>query len=87
MDIVRAGVILVVYLFVVFAIYIFISGAFEDIISDFEDINSTASDTHVDASGTTLRTVFDLMFAGMALVPVVWFVYWVFSREPDWRYR
>jgi hypothetical protein len=87
LNIVHGGVILIVYVFVVIACYTFISGAFEDVISSVEDVNSTASDTEVESAGTTLRTVFDLMFAGLVLVPVIWFVYWVFSREPDWRYR
>jgi len=86
-NIVHGGVILVVYLFIVIGLYVFISGPFEDIIGDMEDLNMSASDSHIESSGSALRTVFDLMFAGMAVVPVVWFVYWAFSREPDWRYR
>ena len=87
MDIVRAGVILIVYVFVIITFYIFISGAFDTIVTGFEDINSTASDVRVENSATEIRTVFDLMIAGFVIVPVIWFVYWAFSREPDWRYK
>jgi len=86
-NIVVGGVILVVYLFVVIGAYVFISGPFDDVMDTMENVNSTASDSYVESSSGTLRTVFDLVFAGLALVPVVWFVYWAFSREPDWRYR
>jgi hypothetical protein len=85
-NIVLGGVILAVYCFMVITAYIFISGPFEDVITSFENVNSTASDSYVGGGASTVRTVFDLVFAGMVLVPVIWFVYWVFSREPDWRY-
>ena len=87
MNIVHGGVILIVYVFVVIVCYSVISGAYDDIITGVENVNSTASDVKVEYAGTMIRTVFDLMFAGLVLVPVIWFVYWVFSREPDWRYR
>ena len=87
MDIVRAGVILGVYLFAIFAVYIFISSPFDEVVTAFEDINMTASDTHIESAGTSIRTVFDMVFVALALVPGIWFVVWVFSREPDWYQR
>jgi Na+/proline symporter len=86
LNIIHGGVILIVYLFCVIVIFVTISGPFEDIITDIENINSTASDTHVESSGGMLRTVFNLTFAGFAIVPTVWFVYWAFHREPRWEY-
>jgi len=87
MDIARAGVYMLVYLFVVVALYIFLSSPFDDMVSGFEDLNMTASDAKVDYTGGVIRTVFDLIFAGLAIVPLLWFIVWVFRREPDWRYR
>ena len=87
MNILRAGVILMVYLFVIITIYIFLSSPVDDIMSTFEDINLTASDSHIESNAGIGRTVFDMIFAVLGLVPVVWFVFWCFSREPDWRMR
>lgn len=87
MDIVRSGIILIVYLFVVIILFIVLSNPFEEMVSSFEDVNLTGSDTRVDAAGNTSRLVFNFTFAGFAIIPVVWFVYWVFSREDDWGYR
>ena len=86
LNIVHGGVILIVYLFCIIVVFITLSGPFEDIISNVENINSSASDSHVESSGSMLRAVFDFMFAGFAIVPSVWFVYWAFHREPRWEY-
>lgn len=86
-DIVRAGIIMTVYLAVLIMVFIFISSPFETLVTSFDDINGTASDDKVEKQGETSRTIFNMIFAGLALVPSIYFVIWVFSREPDWRYR
>jgi hypothetical protein len=85
-DIVRSGTILIVYLFIIIALYIFISGPFDTLVTTFEGLNMTASDTYVEASSSLGRTVFDLIFAGLAVVPIAWFIVDIFRTEPDWRY-
>lgn len=87
MDIVRNGVLLVVYLFVIVVLFIVISGVFEDIVVGVEDVNATASDARVEVHGGYIRTVFNMIFALFALVPIIWFIAWAFHREPDWRFR
>ena len=87
MDIFRSGIILAVYLFIIFVAYIVISSPFDDIMTDFENINNTASDTGVERGTNMGRTVFDMVFAAAGLIPIIWFIVSVFAREPDWRYR
>ena len=87
MDIVRNGVILIAYLFVIIVIYIVISSPFDEMVTSLEDINMTNSDAEVESSGGNIRTVFDMCFVGLALVPIIWFISWAFSREPDWRFK
>ena len=86
-DIVRNGVIMAVYVFVIFVAYIVLSDPFETLMTSFEDLNTTGSDAEVEAGTGTGRTVFNMTFAGFIIVPVIWFVVWIFIREPDWRYR
>ena len=86
MDIARAGVIMCAYLFIVVIFYIVLSSPFDDMMTAFEDANITGSDTQVDAAGSTNRIVFNLFFAGLVFAPILYFVVWVFHREPDWRY-
>jgi len=87
LNILRAGVILMTYLFVIITIYIFLSSPFDDIMTNFENIDLAASDSHIESTSGIGRTVFDMIFAVLGLVPVVWFIFWCFSREPDWRMR
>jgi len=87
MDIVRSGIIMAVYLFIIIALYIFLSSPFDSMMTSFEDIDGAASDTHVEAASVTGRVVFNMIFAGLAIVPMLWFIVMVFSTEPDWRYR
>ena len=85
-DIVRSGGILIIYLFIITILYIFLSSPFDDIMTDFEDINSTASDSQVESASSLGRTVFNMIFAGLGIVPIAWFIVEVFKTEPDWRY-
>lgn len=87
MDIVRSGIIMGAYLFVIIIIYMVLSSPFDDMMSSFEDLNMTKSDAKVEDASSWGRAVFDMIFAGLALVPLLWFVVWVFRREPDWGYR
>lgn len=87
MDIVRNGVLLIVYLFVIIIMFIILSGVFEDMVTSVEDVNLTASDARVEVQGGYVRTVFNMVFALFALVPIIWFIAWAFHREPDWRFR
>jgi len=86
MDIIRGGVIMGVYLFIIIATYIFLSGPFDDMMTSFENLNLTNSDTEVESASTWGRLTFNIIFAGLAVVPLLWFIVWVFHREPDWRY-
>ena len=86
MDIMRRGVILAVYCFVIIIAYMAISGPFEDFMGSFENINSSASDSYVESSVSTGRIVFDMFFAILLIGPVVWFIFDSLRREPDWRY-
>ena len=87
MDIIRNGIIMAVYLFVIIALFLFLSSPFDDLMTNFEDIDSTGSDSHVEDASGYGRTVFNMIFAGLAIVPIIWFIAWVFRTEPDWRYR
>jgi hypothetical protein len=87
MDIVHSGIIMAVYLFIIIALYIFLSSPFDSMMTSFEDIDSSASDAKVESASVVGRTVFNMIFAGLGIVPMLWFIIMVFRTEPDWRYR
>lgn len=85
-NIVARGVLLIAYLFMIIVIYLVISTPFIQVVGSFEDVNSSG-DAEVEEAGRMVRIVFDMIFAMAALVPILWFIVWCFSREPDWRYK
>jgi len=86
MNIVFNGVLMIVYLFVIIACYLFLSSPFDDMVRGFEDINNTVTDAKVEDASSMARTVFNMVFAGLILAPIVWFIVWCFRREPGEEY-
>jgi len=85
-GLIRDGIIMAVYLFIIITIYIVLSSPFDDFISEFEDVNLTASDAHIETGGGYSRTVFDMVFAGFGLAPLFWFAVRMLRRDPKWGY-
>ena len=81
-DIIRNGVIMLVIEFIILMCYIVISSPFDDMMTSFENINGS-TDAEVETGTTNSRNMFNMMFAGFALIPPIWFMLWVFIREPD----
>jgi len=86
LNIVVNGVLMIVYMFIVIACYLFLSTPFDDMVSGFEDVNSTATDAKVEDASSMARTVFNMIFACLILAPIVWFIMWCFKREPGEEY-
>lgn len=87
MNFIQASILLIVYTFIIVTLYMVLSDPFDKIVTPLEDLNMSASDAHMDRVGGYVRTAFDISFALLIIVPASWFVFWVFHREPDWRYR
>ena len=85
-NIIKDGVIMLTILSVIIICWLVLSTPFEDVTSAFEDVNSTASDTRVEEGTAWIRTVWDMFFGALAMIPIVWFIFRVFQREPEWRY-
>ena len=84
MNIIRAGMVLAVYLFIIMILYFLLSSPFESVFAGFYGLNIANAGTHVDDTVDTARLVFNMMFGLLAVFPVIWFFLWVFTREPYW---
>lgn len=87
MSTITNGIILSVYCFIVILFYIVLSSPFNQIMTGFQNINITESDSHIESSVTLERIIFNIIFAGLMIIPVIWFIYMTFYREPNWRFR
>ena len=86
-SIIQDGIIMMVMLFVIIAMYIFVSSPFDTVYNSFENINQTVSDSHIEAGTSMGRTIFNMMFGVAGIIPIAWFVIRVFRREPDWGFK
>lgn len=86
-SIAKAGAILLTFFIVVFICYVFLSMPINTLFDAFDDADTGAAEGAYNWITPIVRSAFNLFFAGMAAVPVTWFIVWVFSREPEWRYE
>ena len=82
-NIVFAGVIFAVWMFIAVAFYYFLSVPILQILTGIQNIPSTdlvanALNEHVPNISWGVNVAFSLSMA----TPIAWFIFWVFSREP-----
>lgn len=85
MDIIRDGIIMAVYLFIIAILFIFTSEPFAEIMTEFMATDA-ASHSETQYVMNLVQTVYAMMFVILGGIPLVWFIARVFQREPDWGY-
>ena len=87
MNIINAGVAMIVYLFIVITAYFLLSVPINAVFDGFDDANAGEATEHIDHIVPNIKIVFNVFFACFAAVPVTWFIFWTMKREPDWGYQ
>ena len=87
LNIINAGVVMIVYLFIAITAYFLLSAPIGLIFDSFDDADAGDATSHLDTVIPTIRVVFNMFFAMMAAVPITWFIFWTMHREPDWGYQ
>ena len=90
----KAGVVLVTYLFVVLVIYFALSVPINTIFDGFDAADFAMAEDEKDTYLPIIRNALTIFFAILLSIPIVWFFFWVFHREPayqdantrNWRY-
>jgi len=85
-NIIKDGVIMMVFLLLIISMYIFLSNPFEEMMTTFDNINGS-TDSQVESGTNTNRLVFDIIFGALAVITVLWFIFRTMTREPDWGDR
>jgi hypothetical protein len=81
----KAGVVLVVYLFVVLITYFALSGPINILYDAFQGANWAAAEPHKASYIALIRQTTTVFFAVFISIPIVWFFFWVFHREPAYN--
>lgn len=83
-NIVHAGLVFIVYLFVAILVYYLLSSPVDTLLNMF--LNSSVGTSAEIAMSTNIpliKTALNIAFALGIAFPIVWFIMWVFSKEPD----
>ena len=82
-SIIQAGVVFAVYLFVMILLYFVLSSPIDSVMNGIigSASNTLASDEMTEFSPNFTWAV-KLAFAISIAIPVTWFVFWLFSKEP-----
>lgn len=84
---IKAGIMMLVFLFITIIAYFLLSAPVNLIFNAFDDIDTGEAVDEMNTIMPNIRTAFNIFFALLAAVPLTWFIFWSFSREPDWGYR
>ena len=86
-DVVRDGIIMMVFEFVIISIYIFLSDPVATVLTALSDAGTNMGVTQMTFYHALVNNVLTIVFILLGLVPLIWFVIRMMSREPDWGYR
>jgi hypothetical protein len=84
-DVVRDGLTLIITEFIIIIIYIVISDPVADILTALANAGSDIAS--MGYYHTLVNNVFTICFILLGLVPIIWFIVRMMSKEPDWGYR
>lgn len=82
----KAGAVFVVYLFIVVAAYFLLSAPVDLIFDAFASADAAQASDELSTFIPQFRTALQIFFALFLALPVTWFVFWVFHREPGVYY-
>jgi hypothetical protein len=83
-NIIHAGLVFILYLFVVIVLYYAISYPIELIFNSLvTSSQNTASGPYMTSFMPSIKWGLNVAFALGIAFPVVWFIMWIFSQEPD----
>jgi hypothetical protein len=82
-NLIHAGVFFGVYLFVMICVFFFMSGPVDTMLSGFGSVaEGTISEPYMNSFLPGIRQAIWMVFAIGMSIPITWFIFWVFSRDP-----
>ena len=80
----QAAVILVTYVFLVLILYFVLSTPVNMIFDGFDSTNWAAAEPQHAGTMSNIRQTWTIFCAIFISIPLCWFFFWVFHREPRW---
>ena len=86
-DVIHDGLVLVVSEFSIVLMYIVLSSPIATVIQTLVTAGTDQGVPNMTYYHNLVSTVLTICFILLALVPIIWFILRMMSREPDWGYR
>ena len=86
-NIIQDGIMLIASEFVILLTYIVISSPVASMIISITSAGTSMGVTQMAHEQMLVDSVFSICMLILALVPVIWFVFRMYQRNPDWGYR
>jgi len=86
-SIIHAGVVFAVYLFLMIALYFFLSAPIDAIMDGLIANPPPLASSEMAEHGPNISWAIKAAFACGIATPATWFIFWVFSKEPFVGYK
>ena len=86
-NLVHAGVLFLVYLFIMICLYFFLSSPVDAMLNGISDVPLGEASDEMARFSPDIKWAVKAAFALGIATPLTWFVFWVFSKEPFIGYR
>lgn len=87
MQLLPRSIMTIIWLITVIILWVALSTPYTEFSSTFNDLNMTNSDTHIESVSEINTVVFNMIFGGLAIASIVWFIIDSIREEPDWSQR
>lgn len=81
-NIIQAGIVFIVYLFVMILLYYILSTPIDTFFDGLLSADLGLATGDMAFHGPNIEWALKLVFAIGISIPVTWFIFWIFSREP-----
>jgi len=85
-SIIKAGLIMILYMFIVLILYFTLSGPFNLLFDTFEVSSFGEATDEMHRHVPNIRWAFNVFFSILAAIAITWFIVWIFHREPHWEF-
>jgi len=87
MQLLQRSITTIIWLLIVIVLWVALSTPYTEFSNTFTDLNMTNSDTHIENVEDINTLVFNMIFGGLAVASILWFIIDSIREEPDWSRR
>jgi len=83
----QAGIVFLTYLFVMSLFFFVLSPVVDGFFNVYNNLEVGLATDEVQFFGPLFQTACKIILALGVAIPITWFIFWVFNRDPNWERR